>query len=332
MCEHATVGARGDLRLVMIGAGWIVPYHLAALERLGRTTLVGVAASRLERAAAVAEPRGAVASADPIALVDEVRPDAAFVCVPPWRGVAIGEALVERGIPFLTEKPLAATDADGPVRLAAAIERSKVVVAVGYHLRALDGLDELRSRLTADPPRLVTGRWLDATPAAPWWRHVETGGGQVVEQATHLYDLGRTLVGEANVVAATSVRDEEPDPEDGDVADATVALLRYETGALGTFLNSRRSATPTVDLELIGDAGSSRIQRLEGPAGWEISFAEGASRHSLALGRDPYEVQDERFLDAVVAGDPSRVLATYGDALRTDRLTRAVVAATGQPG
>lgn len=326
------MGARGDLRLVMIGAGWIVPYHLAALERLGRTTLVGVAASRLERAAAVAEPRGAVASADPIALVDEVRPDAAFVCVPPWRGVAIGEALVERGIPFLTEKPLAASDADGPVRLAAAIERSKVVVAVGYHLRALDGLDELRSRLTADPPRLVTGRWLDATPAAPWWRHVETGGGQVVEQATHLYDLGRTLVGEASVVAATSVRDEEPDPEDGDVADATVALLRYETGALGTFLNSRRSATPTVDLELIGDAGSSRIQRLEGPAGWEISFAEGASRRSLALGRDPYEVQDERFLDAVVAGDPSRVLATYGDALRTDRLTRAVVAATGQPG
>ena len=326
------MGARGDLRLVMIGAGWIVPYHLAALERLGRTTLVGVAASRLERAAAVAEPRGAVASADPIALVDEVRPDAAFVCVPPWRGVAIGEALVERGIPFLAEKPLAATDADGPVRLAAAIERSGLAVAVGYHLRALEGLDELRSRLTADPPRLVTGRWLDATPAAPWWRHVETGGGQVVEQATHLYDLGRTLVGEASVVAATSVRDEEPDPEDGDVADATVALLRYETGALGTFLNSRRSATPTVDLELIGDAGSSRIQRLEGPAGWEISFAEGASRHSLALGRDPYEVQDERFLEAVVAGDPSRVLATYGDALRTDRLTRAVVAATGQPG
>jgi predicted dehydrogenase len=332
VCEHAIVGAGDDLRLVMIGAGWIVPYHLAALDRLGRTTLVGVAASRLERAAAVASPRGAVASTDPIALLDEVRPDVAFVCVPPWRAVAIGEALVERGVPFLTEKPLAATDADGPVRLATAIEGSGLVVAVGYHLRALEGLDELRDRLTADPARLVTGRWVDATPAAPWWRHVETGGGQVVEQATHLYDLGRALVGEASVVAATSVRDSTSSPDHGDVADATAALLRYETGALGTFLNSRLSATPTVELEVIGDAGSSRIRRLEGPAGWEISFVDGASRHNLPPGRDPYEVQDERFLDAVVAGDPSRVLATYGDALRTDRLTRAVVAATGQPG
>ena len=326
------MGARGDLRLVMIGAGWIVPYHLAALDRLARTTLVGVAALRLERAAAVAEPRGAVASDDPVALVDEVRPDVAFVCVPPWRAVGIGEALVERGVPFLTEKPLAATDADGPVRLAAAIERAGLVVAVGYHLRALEGLDDLRGRLAAEPPRLVTGRWLDATPAAPWWRHVETGGGQVVEQATHLYDLGRVLVGEASVVGATSVRGGASGPEDGDVADATAALLRYEMGALGTFLNSRRSAAATVDLELVGDAGSGRIARREGPAGWEISFVDGASRRSLPLGRDPYEIQDERFLDAVVAGDPSRVLATYADALRTDRLTRAVVAATGQPG
>jgi predicted dehydrogenase len=332
VCEHAAVRARGDLRLVMIGAGWIVPYHLEALDRLGRTTLVGVAASRLERAAAVAEPRGAVASTDPVALVDDVRPDVAFVCVPPSRAVAIGEALVERGIPFLTEKPLAATDADGPRRLAAAIERSGLVVGVGYHLRALEGLDELHARLETDPPRIVSGRWLDGTPAAPWWRNVETGGGQVVEQATHLYDLGRVLVGEASVVGATSVRDGRPGPDDGDVADATVALLRYETGALGTFINSRRIATPTVDLELAADAGLSRIRRLEGPGGWEISFVDGASVRSLPLGRDPYEVQDARFLDAVVASDPSRVLATYGDALGTDRLTRAVVAATGQPG
>jgi hypothetical protein len=34
----------------------------------------------------------------------------------------------------------------------------------------------------------------------------------------------------------------------------------------------------------------------------------------------------------VEAGDPARPLSTYADALRTDRLTRAVVAATGAPG
>jgi hypothetical protein len=49
-------------------------------------------------------------------------------------------------------------------------------------------------------------------------------------------------------------------------------------------------------------------------------------------GRDPYERQAEVFLDAVEAGDPTRVLSSYADALRTDRLTRAVVAATGRAG
>ena len=48
--------------------------------------------------------------------------------------------------------------------------------------------------------------------------------------------------------------------------------------------------------------------------------------------RDPYEVQAEAFLDAVEAGEPGRVLATYRDALATDRLTRSVVTATGTAG
>ena len=52
----------------------------------------------------------------------------------------------------------------------------------------------------------------------------------------------------------------------------------------------------------------------------------------LPPGRDPYEIQAETFLDAVVAGDPSAVASTYADALLTDRLTRAVVAATGASG
>ena len=52
----------------------------------------------------------------------------------------------------------------------------------------------------------------------------------------------------------------------------------------------------------------------------------------LPPGRDPYEIQAETFLDAVVTGDPSAVASTYADALLTDRLTRAVVAATGGRG
>jgi predicted dehydrogenase len=240
---------------------------------------------------------------------------------------------VQRGVPFLTEKPLAASDADGPARLAAAIEARRLVVAVGYHLRGLEGLDEIRSRLVPTPPSVVSGRWLGGTPDAPWWGRGDQGGGQVVEQATHLYDLGRLLAGEATVVGATATRGLARD-DGADVADATAATLRYHSGAVGTFVNSRRAPMPTVDLTLIADELRITVRRTDAdhPGDWEIRLADGTGERVLPPRRDPYEIQAEAFLDAVEAHDPGRVLSSYSDALRTDRLTRAVVAATGQPG
>ena len=181
------------LRLGLIGAGWISTLHLAAFDRLERTRLVGVASARLSSAEATAVPRGAVGYDDAERMLDEQRPDVVYVAVPPSVAVATCEAVIARGIPFLTEKPLAATDADGPVRVAAAMADSGLVVAVGYHLRSLEPLPEVRARLAENPARLVTARWTDSTPLPAWWRRERDGGGQVIEQATHLYDLARLL-------------------------------------------------------------------------------------------------------------------------------------------
>jgi len=68
------------------------------------------------------------------------------------------------------------------------------------------------------------------------------------------------------------------------------------------------------------------------PGRWEVTFHDGRSELTLAPGRDPYEIQAEVFLDAVEAGDSTLVRSSYADAVKTDRLTRAVVAATGSAG
>ncbi len=325
--------SRPDLRLALVGAGWITPWHLAALDRLGRTELVGVASARVEHAEAIARPRGVPAYDDVRRLLDEGRPDVVYVCVPPSAAVAICEQLVERGIPFLTEKPLAATDAVGPARIGAAILERGLVVAVGYHVRALEAMAEIRERLAENPARLVTARWLSGTPAPAWWLREADGGGQVVEQATHFYDLARYLVGEATVVGAVSVRDEPIVPPGADVVDATAALLQFETGAVGSFANTRRLSSAVIEFELASADLITTIRRAgESPGSFEVSFADGQSVRTLPPGRDPYESQAAVFLDAVEAADPTRVLSSYGDALATDRLTRAVVAATGRPG
>ena len=321
------------LRLGLIGAGWITPMHLAAFDRLDRTTLVGVSSARLASAEATAGPRGAAAYDDAERMLDEQRPDIVYVAVPPSAAIATCEAVIARGIPFLTEKPLAATDADGPARVAAATIASGLVVAVGYHLRSLEQLPEVRARLAANPARLVTARWTDGTPAPAWWLRVDAGGGQVVEQATHLYDLARLLVGEAEVVGAASLHETPATPPGTDVADATAAVLRFKTGAVGTFANTRRQSTHVVDISFSSDGLLTTIRRTGSlPHEWEVEFRDGSDAVVLPPGRDPYEIQAETFLDAVVAGDPSAVASTYADALLTDRLTRAVVEATGSQG
>ena len=321
------------LRLGLIGAGWIAGLHLEALDRLGRTELVGIVSGTGAGAASLSSRWGGRVYSDLERMLDDARIEVAYVCVPPFRAVAIGERLVERGIPFLTEKPLAATDAEGPTRLAAAIDRARLVVAVGYHLRALDIMPAVRERLATHSPALVDARWLGGTPGPAWWKFADQGGGQVVEQATHLFDLARYLLGEAEVVGAASVRDPARGPDMLDVADATAAVLRFASGAVGTFANTRIIPNGVVSVELASEDLLTVLSKGDRSQGdWHASFDDGNVPMQLHAERDPYEIQAAAFLDAVEAGDPRRVLSTYGDALKTDRLTRAVVAATGARG
>jgi predicted dehydrogenase len=322
------------LRLGLVGGGWISGLHLEALERLARTRLVGVVAGRRETAETVTARWGGMSFDGVDEMLDEVAPDIVYVAVPPYRSVTVGERLVERGIPFLIEKPLAASDGDGPARLADAIDRAGLIVAVGYHLRALDIMAEVRQRLAVDPPRLVVARWLDRTPPPAWWGRVDEGGGQVVEQATHLYDLARLILGEAVVVGAASTRDPAASPAGVDVADATAAVLRFDGGAVGSFANSRRLASAVIEVQFVSDGLLTTLEKRpdRGQGDWHARFDDGTNVRAIRAEADPYERQAAAFLDAVEAADPDGVLSSYRDALATDRLTRAVVAATGLPG
>jgi len=322
------------LRLGLVGGGWISRLHLEALKRLDRTELVGVVAGSRATADAVTEEWGGVSYDDLDRMIEAGRPDVVYVAVPPHRAVAVGERLVAHRIPFLTEKPLSAADGDGPARLADAIEESHLVAAVGYHLRALDILAEVKARLAERPAQLFVARWLDSTPGPAWWGRTDEGGGQVIEQATHLYDLARYLVGEAAVVGAASTRDLTATTPGVDVADSSAAVLRFETGAVGSFANTRRIATAVIEVEIVSDGLLTRISKRpdRGQADWHATFDDGTVIRAVTAECDPYEKQAAAFLDAVEWADPSGVLSTYADALRTDRLTRAVVAATGAPG
>ena len=159
-------------------------------------------------------------------------------------------------------------------------------------------------------------------------------GGQVVEQATHLYDLARLLLGEGQVLAAASSRHPRPEFPDADVDDVATAVVRFPGGALGSFTSSCLMPSADVGFDLISESRRSTIRLADTPDGpsWTLTLEDENATTIRTPARDPYEVQAEAFLDAVRDRDPSRVLSSYADALLTDRLTRAVVTATGSTG
>jgi predicted dehydrogenase len=199
----------------------------------------------------------------------------------------------------------------------AAVTEAGVPTAVGYQWRYLDTLDHVQALLGEAPPRLALGRWFTSTPRAPWWRRQALSGGQLVEQATHLVDLVRLLLGEVTSVYAAGGRTVRPSFPDADVDDVSSVVMRLASGAVATI-----TATcllhwhDRIALELVGEGLA--LELAEGEL--TIRRADGTERRSAGV--DPFVREERDFLDAV-RGGPSRIRVPYGEALATHRVVVA---------
>lgn len=301
---------RQRLRIAFVGAGSIVPIHMAAIESLDRADVVAVVSRDLDHARAATRGREASAYTDLDEMLSVEEPAAVFVCVPPHAAPAVCLRLVQNSTPFLVEKPVAALDRAIACQVADAVERGGLVAAVGYQLRGLDFLAAFREEIDRHPPDLVVAQWLGSTPKSEWWSVMELSGGQLIEQMTHLYDLARTLLGEADVVAACRT------------AGTDSALLRFRSGAVGAFTNTHHSVDTRIAFTVV-PSGTIWLDIKQHE--WTLT----RRGRSIRADRNPFAVQAAAFLDAVEAGDPTLVGATYRDGLATHLLTHQVLAAAG---
>ena len=305
------VGGGGAVKVALIGTGYIAGRHAAALTGLGAEIVGHVGRSGVEEAAA---RWGGRAYRDTRELLAGEEVDAAWICVPPAVHGEIEHALVEGRVPFYVEKPVG-VEVEVPRRIEAAVGGAGLIAGVGYYWRGMEVVPELRRMLGETPPRLVRAAWHGLVPPVPWWRVEAESGGQVVEQATHLVDLARFLLGEAEVLHSAARRTEVAGYPDLDVATVSAATLAFESGVVGVF-------TATCVLHATVDAGmeffcdgrkvtlTNKVLRVE----------DGDGVREVPVGRDPLVVADERFLRAVREGDPGLVVCGYADAVRTQEL------------
>jgi predicted dehydrogenase len=308
-------------RVGIVGAGWIARVHLRVLSGFDDVQVVGISSRNPDSAGPLAESAGARVYPDYRSMLDAAELDAVFVCLPPYAHGEPELAVVDRGIALFAEKPLG-VDEQWPARIAKAIHEKGVVSCVGYQWRYLEVVDRARELLESRPPQLVVGSWLGETPGAAWWIRKDQSGGQIVEQATHIFDLARYLAGEMEPIAAAGRRVPRPAYPDSDILDVTETSVRFASGAIGSFsTTSLLAAAHRVELEAVSDGMALTLEVLN----HRLLVRRGSEKTTFAppsVFDTPYELQNRAFIDAV-QGKPNRIRSSYDDALLTHHLTLA---------
>ncbi len=308
-----------ETRIGFIGAGIIANRHMGDLLGFPDVKVAAVADVAIERAQALAARSGGQAYADFRRMLDQEQLDAVYICVPPFAHGAPELAVIDRGLPFFVEKPIAA-DRETADQIGRRVQAKGLITGVGYHWRYIDNVERARELLRKRPARLALGYWLDFTPPPDWWTIEAKSGGQMVEQTTHIFDLARVLVGEVNKVYGAAERTPRAAFPNADVCEVSLATVHFESGALGNFASTCLLNWPhRIALHLFSEGMVIELSE------FEMMVDVGQGRPVQKAAGDPFVREDRDFVDAV-QGKGNKIRAPYQEALRTHRLVTTAAA------
>ena len=331
--HRAAPANRPVCRIGFVGTGGVATRHAEVLSAFSDVALVAATDVDPARAAAFAATFD-MHSAD--GLDDLLAHDlhAVYVCVPPFAHgpaeTSVEARLAAAGMPLFVEKPLA-VDLPTAEAIGAHLDRAGVLTRVGHHWRCAEPVARARELLAGRTPRLVSAAWWDKVPPVAWWADRSRSGGPVVEQAVHVLDLARVLVGEVEHVHARSAGP-VPGGPGVDAADAAVAaVLSFAGGAVGTLSTAsvlgwkHRAGVEVVADGLVVGVGEDWLEVHAGPEPQRFEF----DRMTACV------AADRAFVDAVAGRhvDPDRSPPDHAEALRTHRLATALArsAVSGTP-
>lgn len=303
-------------RIGFVGTGGVARRHAHVLAGFADVQLVAATDVDPDRAAVFAREYGLRAVDGTAGLLD-LGLDAVYVCVPPSAHGTPEVELAAAGIALFVEKPLAA-DLATAEWIARRLRATPVPARVGHHWRCAEPVRLARELLAGRRIRMVAGSWVDKVPPVAWWADRNRSGGPLVEQAVHVLDLARVLVGEVAQVHAVSAG---PVPG-GTVDAATAAVLCFADGAVGTMATSCMAGSRhRTGLEIVADG------LVVGVGEDRLEVHDGHGRRSA--GFDPWTARvaaDREFVDLLggTPADPAAGLPDLHEALRTHRLACAM--------
>ena len=230
-------------RLALIGAGRIGARHLETIAQVEEAELVAIA-DALPAAKAVADRYGTAFYHDYETMLTEAKPDGVIVATPTDLHLAPALAALESGAHLLIEKPITATLEEARLLTKRSYAAGRQVL-VGHHRRYYPFVHKAREILrNGDLGQLVAvnGQWTlrkaDSYFDQTWRQKREAG--PILINFIHEIDCLRYICGEITSLSAelaSTVRGHEKE-------ETAAIIMRFENGALGTFLLSDSAASP----------------------------------------------------------------------------------------
>ena len=321
------MNSKKSLAIGIIGAGRMGTHHYKAVTDYGGH-VVAVHDVQLEAARELAATADTALATTELDAFFDVQMDGVVITTPPPIRFEPIQMACARGIPMMIEKPPALNMAEGR-RCLACIEEAGVIAAVGFQLRYHSLYERLKMLIATETVHLVrtvcTIDYYLTFRMPPWFLKSEISGGPLPEQAVHVLDCARFVMGNPKPVQAHALATKNMALErtEFDAENAIQMTYQLDNGVFGTHTNHCGTEKFCFEVEVFGphlrlhaDFAESTIH---GYLNGGIVNEPVVGENSLGLDKTG------AWLHAIETGDRSLIRSPFADAVETLALIDAAV-------
>ena len=247
------------IRIGIIGCGQMGRWHLDAYKQNPQVELVAFADTELGKAQNFASEVGSVAYGSHREMLKNENLDGVSICTVPSTHRKIALDMLNAGINVLCEKPLAISVAQAKEMTEKANEKN-LLLLTAFKFRFFEEVQRTKELLEKGSlGNILNFRLMFGGPikmAGTWYSQKEiSGGGVIIDNASHAIDLIRYLFGEISSISAKTRTCQKIEVED-----TAKLTLFMKNGSFGTIDLSWNISVPSKTyIEIYGEDGTALL-------------------------------------------------------------------------
>ncbi|MDN4075322.1 Gfo/Idh/MocA family protein [Fictibacillus terranigra] len=303
------------VRIAVVGTGWQGQGHLNTMNEIKGIEVVGVCDVNEDMLKKAETKFGVKGFTDYVEMLEKSYPEGVIICTQPEIREHLVREAAERGIHCFIEKP-PAKDLKMAKKIDDILERTGVINSVGFMYRYSQAAAHTKELIAGRRIALIRSAMLDGLALRPnwprWFFDKGRSGGPAFDQAVHIFDLSRYLIGEVEQLSGYQENLIVPKSEDFTVEDSFSLCMKYQNDIIQNHTHSWSYPDVFTNIELISDELHLILDLVEGSVSGKI---DGEKVHFLSKDEGLYRRELESFARAISENNPSLVLSTYKDSI-----------------